>query len=228
MGRLIPDGLRRIVAGWILPVLLSGAVLFGFHSQVRADPVPSRSELETYLAEKTLSVYTEARDNYPQVYYNFNRRPIAITGDNYPHLHPLVSGRYISWQGVVNGLSQIFLYDVLTDTRLQLSHSGVNEGHFIKDNKVVWQRWEGRRWQIYYYDGFNVRRITDGNNSSLRGSTDGRQIIYAEQLDTDRWKAQSYDIASGKVATIREGDTASTAYPQFNADGRISTAFVPQ
>jgi hypothetical protein len=91
----------------------------------------------------------------------------------------------------------------------------------------VWQAWDGHHWQVKYYDGTTVTQITNADQSSIRPSIRGQQIIYAVQLDTDSWQTMSYDTASGTATLLASGDTVSTAYPHFNADGSVSTAFTP-
>jgi hypothetical protein len=234
MGRLILKRLRpsrrwrQYFLGWALPIGLTLAIIFGVHTVVRADPAPSATELEQYLQNNELNLFEQPASEYSQVFYLYNRRIIQLTSENYPHLHPLSSGEYVAWQGVIGGHAQIFLYNVLTNALVQLTSNGSNEGIFVRSNTVAWQHWDGQHWQIYYYDGAEVRQITDNiNSSSVRPSTNGSRIIYAEQLDFDHWKAQSYDINSGETTTMAEGNTSSTAYPQFNSDGNVSTAFVP-
>lgn len=218
---------RRIAANWVLPVLLSVVILFGINTQVQADPAPTTSELAQYLENNELRVATAVTGDYSQVYYRYQGRSIVLTKEGYNHSHAVSSGRYIAWEGLLDGDGQIFLYDILSDSLIQLSSTGNNQTPFVYQNTVTWQSWDGQRWQIMYYDGFSVRQITDGSNPAVYASTNGRQILYAEQLESDHWKAQAYEISSGEVTTIREGDTASTAYPQFTRDG-ITTKFLPQ
>jgi hypothetical protein len=218
---------RQIVLAWILPLVLTLAILFGVHDRVKADPAPTATQLQQYLQHNQLGVYVDIANDYPQIFYPYNGQTVQLSDENYPHLHPMASGQYVAWQGVVDSQSQIFLYDVLSDSLLQLSSTGSNEGLYVYDNTVVWQSWDGQYWQIYYYDGTQVQQITSDQASSVRASIDGHQIIYAEQVGTDDWKAQSYDISTGQTSTISEGSTAATAYPHFNDDGSVSTAFVP-
>lgn len=233
MGRLKPRldvsraQIRRVAIGWSLPVFLAVLILVGVNSRVQADPAPTAAELQEYLQTKELHVFTYIAHDYPQIYYLFNDQAVELSSSNYTHLHPMASGQYITWQGVVDGAGQVFLYDILSQSLIQLSVISPSEAPFVHNNTVTWQTWDGSHWQIYYYNGFQVQKITDGqDSSSVNSSTDGEQIIYAEQFGPDEWKAQSYDISSREVTTIREGDTASTAYPKFNKDGSIETAFI--
>jgi hypothetical protein len=219
--------LRRLATGWVLPILLSLTVLIGYHSQVRADPTPSTTELQAYLEHNQLNVYEEVAGDYPQIFYLYNRRPIQLTSDNYTHIHPAADGQYIAWLAIINGQTQVFLYDVLSDSLLQLSSASPNEGIYMHANQVVWQGWDGAHWQIFYYDGSQVQQITDNQNSSFHPIIDSHQIVYSEQLGNDSWRAQAYDLVTHQVSVVREGDTVSTAYPSFDSDGRVSTSYIP-
>ncbi|MDB5170812.1 MAG: alkaline phosphatase [Candidatus Saccharibacteria bacterium] len=216
---------RQALFTWLAPALLSLVVLFGAHLRVQADTPPSTSELQQYLQNNQLGVYQGIGNDYPQIFYYYKDQSIAITNDEFPHLHPLASGQYVTWQGVVSGQAQVFLYDILNNTTLQLSLASPNEGIAMSGNHVVWQSWDGDYWQVYYYDGVQAQQITRDPNNSVRAVTDQRRIIYTEQLGPDDWKVQSYDVASGQQTTIRQGSTPTAAYPRIHEDGSVTTDF---
>ena len=216
--------LRRITANWLLPVLISLGVLFGVHSLVQADAPPSTNELAAYLQTNSLDVGTATVAGYQQIYYNYQGRQIFLTGAAYSHLHPVVSSELVAWQGQIDGAGQIFIFDVLTGVLTQVTSAGTNQNPFIHKNSVTWESWIDDRWQIFYFDGQQVTQITSDPNPSVRSSSNGRQIIYAEQFPaTASWQTRAYDIATGLTTTVKEGDEASTAYPKFMADGTIKT-----
>jgi|GEM_PF-3506078 len=219
----------RSVRAWVLPVLLTLAILLGVHTRVKADPAPPASELLAYLQDSQLSLFEDSSTGLPQIYYFFNHKPVQLTNDpNIAALHPISSGQYVAYIGIVNGLSQVFVYDVLSDAPLQLSLTSPNEGVSIDGNQLAWQTWDGQNWQIDYFNGIEVKQLTSGGNNSINAQIKGQEVLYATQIGPDDWLAQEYDGASGQLTTIREGDTSSTAYPHFNDDGTISSEFVPQ
>jgi hypothetical protein len=195
------------------------------HVRVQADTPPTASELQQYLQTNQLAVYQDIANEYPQIFYRYKDQNIAITTDEYPHLHPVASGQYVTWQGVVNGQAQVFLYDILANTTLQLSLAAPNEGIAMSGDHVVWQGWDGDHWQVYYYNGQQVQQITNGANNSVRAVTDQQRVVYAEQLGSDDWKVQSLDTSTGQVSVVREGTTVSAAYPRIHTDGSITTDF---
>ena len=56
----------------------------------------------------------ETINDYVQVYYMYNDRQIFLTTEAYNHVHPIASGQYVSWERIVDGANQIYIYDVLT------------------------------------------------------------------------------------------------------------------
>ncbi len=216
--------LRRVAGNWLLPLLVSLGLLFGVHNLVQADAPPTSNELAVYLQTNSLDVGTATVAGYQQIYYNYQGHQVFLTAAAYSHLHPVVSGEFVAWQGQIEGAGQIFVYDVLTGALTQVTSAGTNQNPFIYQNTVTWESWLDDRWQIFYFDGLQVTQVTADPNPSVRSSTDGRQVIYAEQFTlTATWQTRSYDIGTGQTTTIKEGDEASTAYPKFASDGSIKT-----
>ena len=226
MGKLINSRFirraRKFAINWVLPVSLSLCIFLGVHALVSADTPPSVSELATYLQSNSLQVGTQTVGGYQQIYYLYQDHQVFLTSAAYSHLHPVVSGEYVAWQGQLNGAGQIFIYDVLTDSLTQITSAGTNQSPSIYGNTVVWESWVDNRWQIFYFDGMQVSQITTDTNTSVRASTNGKVIIYAEQFLSD-WQVRSYDIATGLTALVKQGDEASTAYPKFIGDTSIKT-----
>lgn len=232
MGRLKSSGRlpgfngRRLLRNWLLPLILTALIILILHPGVKADPAPTTDELVAYLAKHNLDLGAQVVNGYEQIYYAYNGQQVFITGTAYNHVYQAASGPYVTWEGVFGSGGQIYIYNVLTGAEVQLSSHGTNSEPSIFSNQVVWRNWDGQHWQIYYYNGSTVQQITSGNSSSVRPSTNGQKIIYAQQVATNDWKAQVYDIASGQTSSLREGNEASTAYPAFDASGNIVTAFV--
>ncbi len=225
MGRLnahLERRARQVATNWVLPAGLSLFIFFGVHALVAADAPPSVSELATYLQSNSLEVGTATVAGYQQIYYMYQGHQVFLTSASYSHLHPVVSGEYVAWQGQIDGAGQIFIYDVLTNALTQITSAGTNQSPSIYGHTVAWESWIDDRWQIFYFDGMQVSQITTDPNASVRASTNGQVIIYAEQFLTD-WQVRSYNIATGLTTLVKQGDEASTAYPRFMADGSIKT-----
>jgi beta propeller repeat protein len=226
MGRLsnFPwSRIRRVAAAWGLPVLLSLALLIGFHSFAKAATPPTSDELSTYLQSNQLDVGIDSIEGYQQIYYMWQGSKVFVTSANYSHTQPVASGEYIAWEGLINGAGQIYVYDVVTHALTQITSSGTNQNPAVHGKLVMWESWDSDHWAIYYYDGIGVFQLTTSQYSAVRPKSDGQQIIFANQ-EPDGWKAWSYDISSGVYILLKTGDEASTAYPHFKADGSVSTA----
>ncbi len=228
MGRLTRLSLLRVViTNWGLPVLIVVGLLLGVKSVVTADPAPSSSELATYLQSNKISVGTDIQNGYQQIYYSYKGQKIFITNDSFNHAFASASGATVIWEGTTISGGQIYAYNLLSKTLIQLTATGTNQEPFVYQNYVVWRSWDGNHWQVYYYDGVTIAQVTRDAHSSVHASTDGKQIVYAEELAPHDWKAQAYDIATAATHTIREGDEASTAFPSINPTGNVTTQFIP-
>lgn len=224
---MILHRLRKFALNWLPPLILAAGIILGLHPGVKADPAPTTSELATYLQTSQLELGTKVVAGYQQIYYTYHQQQVILTTASYNHTYQQASGPFVIWEGLFSGGSQIFVYNVLTEAETQLTFSGTNSQPSLKGNQVVWRTWDGNHWQINYFDGRQIRQLTSGDTSSVRASTDGTHVIYATQISPDDWKAESFDIASGKTSLVHEGDEASTAYPAFGPNGSIATAFAP-
>ena len=227
MGRLKIRLHRKVLFNWLPPLIVASILILGIHPGVNANQAPTSSELATYLQTKQLDLGTKVTGGYQQIYYTYNQEQITLTTAPYNHTYQQASGAYVIWEGLFSGGSQIFMYNVLSGSETQLTFSGTNSQPSVYGNQVVWRTWDGSHWQIEYYDGRQTRQLTSGGTSSVRGSTDGTRVLYANQLSASDWKAESYDISTGQTSLMHEGDEASTAYPAFGPSGTITTAFTP-
>lgn len=214
---------RRIVLAWLLPAVLSGAVIFGVNSFAKADTPPSTDELASYLKHNSLNVGVDSLNGYQQIFYMFNGKKIYLTGANYSHTNPVVSGELVAWEGLVDNSSQIFEYDVLTHTLTQLTTSGTNQNPSIHGDIVTWEGWTDGHWAVFYYDGFQVYQVTTGNTSSVRPRSDGKSIIFAEQDADGTWKTYSYDLKKGEYFVLNSGDEPTAGYPKFDSKDKVTS-----
>lgn len=227
MGRLRVALDHRVLRNWLLPFMVASALIIGLHPGVHADPAPSSSQLALYLQQHQLELTTTVTDGYQQIYYAFNGRSVQLTHDGYNHTYAQASGPYVVWEGVFSGGGQIYLYNVLTNVQTQLTTIGTNSQPALFGNQVTWREWDGQHWQVDYYDGAQIKRLTSGDHSSVRASTNGLEVLYSEQVGPNDWMAQAYDISTSQTRLVQRGDEVSTAYPAFGPNGTITTSFVP-
>lgn len=67
----------------------------------------------------------------------------------------------IVFQSLIKGIWHIFLYDIETNTTVQLSYEGANNvDPKISKDQVIWKSWIDGNWEIYLYDGVLSQRLT--------------------------------------------------------------------
>ena len=58
--------------------------------------------------------------------------------------------------------------------------------------EIIWHWWDGNDWEIMYYDGNEVKQITDDEEDDLEPSYDGVALVwhkFVEEGGTDIYKA---------------------------------------
>lgn len=212
---------RRLVAAWLLPAGFSLVLLFGVRALARADAPPSTDELAAYLQHNQLNLGVDSQGGYQQIYYMYQGHKVYLTGASYSHTNPVSSGEYVAWEGLTNGSSQIFVYDVLTHVLTQLTSTGTNQNPAIYANIVMWEGWTGQHWAVFYYDGVNVYQLTTGDTSAIRPRSDGKSIIFAEQ-DTSGWKTYRYELPTGQYYIVNSGNERTAAFPAYNTKDQVT------
>lgn len=109
-----------------------------------------------------------------------------ISDNAFPDNDPMISGdKVVWWGGTFNNFS-IFLYDILTESLNTLYTGGIAQFPQIDGDYVVWQgRAVGESdLEIFLWDGFEVRQITDNNYNDSNPRIFGNQIVWQGQLTT--------------------------------------------
>lgn len=193
-----------------------------------ADPAPNPSELQVYLEDAELVPHSETVEGYQQVYYLYNGEKVYVTEGNMNHTNPKSSGRYITWLASSDDInSQVFLYDVLTNTTLQLSGYSTNTYPDLDGNHVVWQQWINNEWQVMYYDGLQVYQISSGSGVG-EPRISGNDIVYAQYVADDTtkpWHVLRYNVQSQQTEVILTTNNQAKARPHFNDNGDLVTNY---
>ena len=91
----------------------------------------------------------------------------------------------IVFQSLIDGIWHIFLYDIETDTTLQLSYDGINNvSPQISQGQVVWQSWIDGHWEIYYYDGIITERLSFNETPDIEPKISNGYIVWRQYEDT--------------------------------------------
>ncbi len=224
MGRLAPirawHRVPKVVRLWLPPIIVVAGTIGFVHVRTFASQEPTISELQTYLKDNQLQVGEETVSNYRQVYYNLNGVIVYLTNGNSNHTAPVASGSRVVWLEELLGGKQVFVYDVLTKHKTQLSFTGSQQNPGIDGQSVVWETWTGESLQIKLHNGQTVKQISTGTNS-IRPQVQGDKVAYTKRVSNNQWQIVSFTISSGKTDVL-ETVSGTQAYPRF-VDGQIKS-----
>lgn len=211
----------KFIKLWLIPILLS----IGIFALVRPT-LAQLGELQLGLADYLLSgnvlVGSEVGNSgFPQIYYEWDGQKNFITDNNYSNEAPNSEGEYITWMSQINGVWQIYLYNLISGNTVQLTNSGNNANPKVGGGKVVWEGWvndeEGGKWQIYFFDGMRVEQLTSGD-LSLNPEINGDFVTYSRKDITGTYRSVIYSIGRKVAKEINTGISAK--YPNVR-NGKI-------
>lgn len=202
---------------WGLPFLTAVGAFLIIQAIFFGTKEPTRGDLESYLKKGNIPVFSDSVEGYQQIFYRFNNVKVYISSNQQNHINPVSSGKYVSWAEIINGTNQLFLYDLLEKTKIQLSFSGTNFNQSMDGDRVVWERVVNEKTQIYYFDGTSSKQISYEHDSQ-RPRIKGGQIVFAQRLDNKKWRNMLYTIDSNKLTVISEVEGGSNAHPHFTGD----------
>ena len=192
--------INRIVKNWLIPLFVAVAVFFVIRPVLaQTGDIPSPD-----------AVGVESIDGYSQVYYEVGGGRKFITSGNINSKMPAFAGKYIAYITDINGLGQVFLYDLASETRTQLTFVGNNLNPKVDDKgRVTWEGWQDPNitWQIFFFDGKSTRQLTTGD-TSLNPNLSGDYISYGRRDITDTWRAVVYSINDNKSVDVTTGEKA--------------------
>lgn len=196
MGKLRSKNAVRFLKNWTIPAILVLGCFIFINSQTFATPDPTKDELRTYLKDNSLEVGAESIDGYQQIYYIYDDLKFFVTKNQRNHTQPVVSGKNIAWVETIDGFPQIFLYDVIEKTSLQITQTGTNVSPDISGDKIVWEGLQDGVQQVFYYDGFELYRLSS-NYTSLRPKIKKDIAVFAQYTgEEDKpWRVISYDLS---------------------------------
>lgn len=213
-----------IVQRWLLPVLIAVAVMIALQATLFANPEPTVDELTNYLQTNQLEVGTETVDGRQQIYYAYDDIKIFVTDNDRNHIHPVANKRFMAWEEISDGQSQIVVYDVLTQASQQVTSFTNNQNPAIaSDGRVVWERWVDEKWQIFYYGGGSAIQQLSFDDSSVRPTIQGDKVAFAQVSSVDRlWRVIQYDLTTRQTTEVNSSN-GEQAWPRFQPDGTLST-----
>ncbi len=203
----------KLFKSWAIPLIISIGLFFVIR------PVLAQTvEIPHDVTVGTVS----GRDNFSQIYYEFNGVREVITDNRYTNASPVSAGEYIVWVSQINGLWQVFLYDLTAKITTQLTFVGNNVNSKVEGKgRVVWEGWDGATWQIFFFDGSSTRQLTTGD-TSLNPDINGDYISYGRRDISGTWRAVIYSMKDDKSVDVTVGEKARN--PKIR-NGEIYLAF---
>ncbi len=189
--------MNKLIKSWLVPIVVSIALF-----------VVIRPVLAQTINAAPTAVGTEAIDGYTQVYYESGGDRRFITSDNINSRMPIFAGEYIAYVTDINGAGQIFLYDVVSSTKIQLTFVGTNLNPKVDDKgRVVWEGWDGGTWQIFLFDGKSIKQLTSGD-TSINPDISDDYISYGRRDISGTWRAVVYSLKDDKSVDVVVGENA--------------------
>lgn len=203
--------MATVMKTWIAPTLV-GVLAFAVVRPGLAQIAERDQQLRNQLAGAQTNVGDEVVAGYQQVYYLVDGKRVFVTDGKQNSRDAVIDGENIAWVREVNGLGQIVLYNIVTDTATQITQSGNNLQPRISGNRIVWERWVDGSWQVFLYDGIRIRQLTSGD-VSIHPDISGNEVVYARKNADGAWRSVRYSLTDGSTEDVAVGLRAK--FPRF-------------
>lgn len=199
------SGQINMLKKWLAPIVIAG-LMFGIVRPVLAQTVTPETSLEQFVISGSVEVGSEMGENgFRQIYYIWNDQKIFITDTNYSNGHPDTENENITWMGQsTDGSWQIFLYNLISKSTIQLSASLNNANPQVSGGKVAWEGWVNNAWQIFLYDGIKVSQITSGVGA-INPQLDRNYLVFSMLHESGQWKSVAYSFSQKKSVDLLIG-----------------------
>jgi hypothetical protein len=151
-------------------------------------------------------IYIEKDNELTQITFN-------ALDDDAPYFDEL--SNTIVWHRLIDGRTQIILYDIERGEETQLTNDRYNN---MQPNRygdyTVWQGWVGDDWEIFLYEGDEITMITDNTTHDVTPSVNDRYVVW-QSFENDAWHMKVYDIKTKNIETISDTDGGMIQNPRF-------------
>lgn len=188
---------------WLLPVIVALGLFVVVRPVIAQVLEPDIGTLEPF------EVGEEVNDGLLRVYYLEGDNKIFVSDEENNSKHAHLKGEYIVWVTEPGDRpGQIYRYHVPSGFAIQITNSGTNLKPVVSlKGEVVWERWTGDRWQLFFFDGKSTVQLTSGD-VSVNADIEGDSIVYAKQNASGTWTAVGYSISQDKTVEITIGSGA--------------------
>lgn len=134
---------------------------------------------------------------------NQNGETKQITQENTTHADPAIDGNLVVWMQIVDSKWQIFIYNTLTDKKIQITTEGNNVNPRISEGIIVWEGLHKGTWQIYSFDGKKINRLTDGDVPKQNADINYGNVIYT-QVENSKNKLVHKNLETGETQVLEQ------------------------
>ena len=226
---------KRGVA-WLLALAIVVPPYFAvFSPRVFAQLRETSAVLGEFFAGGESSKYAfigiDPESNGSEVYFFNDSDNVRITNDRVTNggvQYDEFSNKIV-YQSLLDGVWQVFLYDVATDTTMQLSFEGGNNlDSQISQGQVAWRSWVDNNWEVYFYDGAITQRLTLNSDPDIEPKLSNGYVAWSQYepdiegessrgIDPDKYAVIVYDSLKKETKKIssrgRGNNNVSMEYP---------------
>ncbi|OGC49979.1 hypothetical protein A2716_02910 [candidate division WWE3 bacterium RIFCSPHIGHO2_01_FULL_40_23] len=205
----------KFFKSWGAPLIIS-ILAFGLIRPSFAQAVAGSGpeEIISFLASNNVPAGSETILENQQVYYEYKGNKNFITEGRNNSRMAFSKGEFITYVKDINGPGQIFLYNIPSQTTVQVTNFSSNQKPKVsKEGVVVWEKWIDDTWQIFVFDGTSISQITTGD-PAINPEIEGNNIVFARKDKlTGEWRAEWYSLITGELRSIGRG--LSAKFPRF-------------
>jgi len=176
----------------------------------------SRKDVDT---NQDSVVYTERDQGGDMEIYLKTSRGIEkkITDNDFEDTEPSYdpASMRIVWQRLIEGRTQIMMYDIMEGKETQLTFSKTNNMQpKVSEAGIVWQAWDNNDWEIMYFDGVHTTQITDNDVQDVAPVIQDGYILW-NVLGSNTQQARVYSLATKETVSIKGYEGGSIKNPRF-------------
>lgn len=231
----IPDIKYKKWVSWLLALVIVVPPYFAvFSPRVFAELRETGIVLGEFFAgesQKYAFVGIDPETQGSEVYFFDGSQNIRVTRNNVTDGNAQYDefSNKIVYQSLIDGIWQIFLYDVASDVTTRLSFDGANNTDpRISKGQVAWQSWVDGQWEVYFYDGAISQRLTDNKDPDIEPEISNAYIVWSQYepdqegesrqgIDPDKYAIKLHDGQKKETKTLslrgRKNGRASIEYP---------------
>lgn len=174
--------LTRIGVRYLMPVLVAG-LIFIFIRVVFTGWVLGEAGVGLLVAGRPAetTVVVDKR-NFSHVVYRLARLNHQVTETKYTTAGLSARDDWLAWMEQWGNHWQIFVHHIPTGQTMQLTRVGNNVNPKLSEEVIAWERFDGLSWQLFAWNGVDIRQITQAPRSSTLTGVSGQSIVYTQRL----------------------------------------------